>query len=92
MTHKSKRERKYAATYRAERMDALNSMADNGTADDKAAARKAKAASRDTWVRRQSNNVTGFHNPKPKRDACPVAPARPALATLPGQRAYKVAR
>lgn len=93
MTHKSKRERKYAASYRAERIAGLNEMADTGTVDDKVAARKAKAAMRDTWVRRTSNNVTGFAKPQGKRnpkDAGTVA-GRPALATVPGQRAYKVA-
>ena len=65
MTHKSKRERKYAASYRADRMDALNTMVAEG-GDAAAAANKAKRAMRDTWMRRASNNVTGFHKPQPR--------------------------
>ena len=65
MSHKSKRERKYAASYRADRMDALNNMIAEG-GDAAAAANKAKRAMRDTWMRRTSNNVTGFHKPQPR--------------------------
>ncbi len=65
MSHKSKRERKYAASYRADRMDALNSMIAEG-GDAALAAQKAKKAMRDTWMRRTSNNVTGFHKPQPR--------------------------
>ena len=64
--HKTKRQRKYAATYRAERMDALNELIDHGTPAEKVAARQAKAASRNSWTKRTSNNVTGFHKPQPK--------------------------
>lgn len=65
MSHKSKRERKYAAQFRADRIEALNAMQDQGGSDS-IAARQAKAKMRDTWVRRSSNNVTGFHKPQPK--------------------------
>lgn len=65
MAHKSKRERKYAATFRAERIAALNEMQDAG-GDAGIAARQQKAKMRDTWMRRTSNNVTGFYKPQRK--------------------------
>jgi hypothetical protein len=46
-------------------MDALNNMIAEG-GDAAAAANKAKRAMRDTWMRRTSNNVTGFHKPQPR--------------------------
>ena len=69
MTHKCKRERKYAASYRADRVAALNALQDAG-GDNAIAARQQKAKMRDTWTRRQSNNVTGFHKPQPKVKPC----------------------
>lgn len=91
MTHKTKRERKYAAQFRADRVAELNRLQDAGGSDG-AAARQQKAKMRDTWQKRQSNNVTGFAKPQGKRvkpDAG-VVPARPALAALPGSKARKV--
>ena len=68
MTHKTKRERKYAATYKFERIAALNALQDDGGSAG-ASARKQKAKLADTWTRRQSNNVTGFHKPQRKGQA-----------------------
>lgn len=62
--YKSKRERKYAATYKAERLQALNALIDTGTVDEKIGARRAKAKGNDSWTRRHSTNVTGFHKPQ----------------------------
>lgn len=91
MPHKNKRERKYAASYRADRMDALNEQQDAG-GDAGAAARQQKAKMRDTWQRRQSNNVTGFHAPasRPYKDAGSVK-AVPKLGAMPGKGAVRVA-
>lgn len=62
MTHKTKRERKYAASFKFERLAALNAMQDAG--DEPQAARKAKAKMNDTWTKRTSKNVRGFHRPQ----------------------------
>ncbi len=62
MSHQTKRERKYAASYRAARISALNEMQDRG-GNDAIGARQAKAKMNDTWTKRTSRNVTGFHKP-----------------------------
>lgn len=65
MTHKTKRERKYAATYKFHRVDALNSSIDAGGTE-AAGARKAKKKMAESWTHRSSSNVQGFW--KPARD------------------------
>lgn len=89
MPHVSKRERRYAASYKFDRLSALNQMQDEGGAAALAAG-KAKRQGNDTWVRRASNNVTGFHKPAAKRapkDAGTVKSAQVLKPTGPMRRA-----
>ncbi len=62
MTHKTKRERRYAASYKFERLAALNEMQDKGGAS-AVAARKVKAEMSNTWTRRHSHTAGELHRP-----------------------------
>ncbi len=62
MTHKTKRERRYAASYKFERIAALNDLQDKGGAS-AVAARKVKAELSNTWTRRHSHTAGELHRP-----------------------------
>ncbi len=46
------------------RLAVLNEQQDTGTDVERQAAGKAKRKLNDTWVKRKSNNTTGFYDPR----------------------------
>lgn len=57
--------KRYAAQYKFERFDNLNGLIDSN----EPGAAKAKRKLADSWTKRQSNNTTGFYDPKKAKKA-----------------------
>ena len=62
MTHKSKRERRYAADYKFERLAALNVLEGQGGSA-AIAARKTKKKLTETWTKRHGGRAGELHRP-----------------------------
>ena len=63
ISRKEARAAKARAVAKFERLAVMNRLIDGG----EAGVYRAKKALSDSWTKRQSNNVTGFYNPKHAR-------------------------